>query len=628
MVKGILYKYMPTNNSNIDQNALIPTANAGNTPVAPIAPGGTGLLNNGMATSATSQAIQNAPLGQTQASPVPIANPAANTNTQAPTNLANGLSPDDPSNKFNTATGSLNDKYKGIHNTLQNSGTPVPDTSGPANAAITSVTPPPTPPPYDSTKADQVIADDKAHAQYLADYTAGQQSPSQAETLTQHYSEMVNNLGIPAINTQLINMKNVIDGSEQDIRNEITKAGGLATESQVLAMTAARNKTMIQNYNNLLQTRDDMYKQVDTMIGLDEKDRDYAKQQIDDKLGFDQKQIEFADKALTNAQDSLNNSGKLYGWDAILKAALATGDPHAVARINSTMGDGFDLETMSKVANGELTHIQLANGSDVMVDKAGNIVKTIGAADASKATKDALQITGMRLDNAKKAADLAGGSGDKLQQKLEQDYRSILVKEVSSRSGTLGTEDAKVAQANHLASLINQYYDPATGNYNVPKSQYGELVLGLAGMISKTGTPTDSQVDNINQRTGKGDLLGALTYITGAPQNGTTQEVLKNLVDSIDRQAQTAVQNREAGLKVLRGLAPTDLEQSRKDALEANTLVPYTGIQKKGGDKNITTEHLSNAKINGLTVNIPGIGNWTAPDTKTLEAFKKDHGIQ
>jgi hypothetical protein len=44
--------------------------------------------------------------------------------------------------------------------------------------------------------------------------------------------------------------------------------------------------------------------------------------------------------------------------------------------------------------------------------------------------------------------------------------------------------------------------------------------------------------------------------------------------DSIQRQGQTAVENRQAAIKYLQGLAPTELDPSRREALEANTLVP------------------------------------------------------
>lgn len=177
------------------------------------------------------------------------------------------------------------------------------------------------------------------------DYAKAMSSQSQGETLVQQYQDFTNQLGIPALNTQLMNMKNIIDGTETDIRNEVTKAGGFATDSQVLAMTNARNKTMIQNYNNLLQTRSDMQAQVTTMVGLAEQDRTFANQQIDRQLNFDQAQVTFADKALTNAQSSIQQSIANYGAASVLKQAQATGDPTAVARINQTMGNGFDLAT-------------------------------------------------------------------------------------------------------------------------------------------------------------------------------------------------------------------------------------------------------------------------------------------
>lgn len=184
-----------------------------------------------------------------------------------------------------------------------------------------------------------------ATQKYTDDYNKAMSSQDQGKSLVDQYTEFTNQLGIPALNTQLMNMKNVIDGTEDDIRNEVTKAGGFATDSQVLAMTNARNKTMIQNYNNLLQTRSDMQQQVQTMVGLAAQDREYAFKQIDRQLNFDQAQVTFAEKALTNAQSSIQKSIDTYGAVNVLKQALATGDPTAVSRINQTMGGGFDLQT-------------------------------------------------------------------------------------------------------------------------------------------------------------------------------------------------------------------------------------------------------------------------------------------
>lgn len=319
---------------NFTGTGLNPNASAGTTTSA-IAP----------APTPAAPAIANA--GTPQAVTTPTSTPTTPT-TPLASNPANALAPDDPGNQYNTSTGQLNDKYKGTLQNLQQSGTQPPTTPGAASAAVQQNTPAPQPPPYNPVKADTIIADDQAHAQFLSDYTQSQQSQAQTETLAQTYSDLSNQVGLPALNTQLINMRQVIDGTEDDIRNEISKSGGFASESQIMALATARNKSIIQNYNNLLQTRDDMQKQVDTMIGLSKQDRDYAKQQIDDKLNFDQKQIEYSDKAVSNAQEALNSMQKSEGWDGIYKAAMASGDPSAIARINSTMGNGFNLFSMAQ----------------------------------------------------------------------------------------------------------------------------------------------------------------------------------------------------------------------------------------------------------------------------------------
>lgn len=167
-----------------------------------------------------------------------------------------------------------------------------------------------------------------------------------------------------------------------------------------------------------------------------------------------------------------------------------------------------------------------------------------------------------------------GTTSSKQQNALEQQYRQVLLKEVSNRSGGVGLQDAKVNQAIHLKALLDQYKDK-NGNYNVPESQYAELAMGLAGLISGTNAVSESAREAIMQKTASGDFKGAITYITGTPQKGTTQAIIKNLADSIDRQGSVAEDLRDQGVKFLKGLAPTELDQSRLDALNKESLASY-----------------------------------------------------
>lgn len=188
--------------------------------------------------------------------------------------------------------------------------------------------------------------------------------------------------------------------------------------------------------------------------------------------------------------------------------------------------------------------------------------------------------------------DVVGSSAN--QQKLEAQGRAVIEKELSNRSGGLGLQDAKVNQAIHLKTLFDQYkttvqvpnktnYGTPAGGfhaetvYNIPATQYAEVAMGLANLLSGTSQVSDSAREAILQKTAKGDINGAITYITGSPQNGSTQEVFRNLKDSIDRQGATSEQLRQTYIDNLTQLLPTDLNADRRASLLAgSSLNSYT----------------------------------------------------
>ncbi len=181
--------------------------------------------------------------------------------------------------------------------------------------------------------------------------------------------------------------------------------------------------------------------------------------------------------------------------------------------------------------------------------------------------------------SGKAKADSLNGTSDKVQQQLEQQARGVLAKEFSSRSGTYGLNDAKVSQANKLAALFNQSYDPKTGNYNINAQQYGELAQGLASLVSNSpGGGSDADVASIKAATAKGDWNKVYTYVTGSPANGSSQEIINSLANSVQREAQQAEQDRQVDENKLVGLLPTDLDPARKQALIANASIPFIGI--------------------------------------------------
>lgn len=368
--------------------------------------GGYGLSTGSSAASPTPSTpapAPNAPITTSQPNPATTAiNPPTATTTPYNYNTGKPLAPGETqpttNNKGEPIAQDLSAKYNTALSNAKNSGTTAPQSAGNGSAGVQSNLPTPPPTPYDSTSTDATLADNEAHQQLLSDYAASQSSPAQTESLTQTYQDLSSQLGIPALDTQLINTKAIIDGTEQDIRDEVSKAGGFATNSQVLALTDARNKTMITNYNNLLQTKQDAEQNLTTMMDLTEKDQAYAQQQITNKLNFDQQQITYADKALTNAQSALTTMQKSEGWDGIYKAALATGDPQAVQRINSIMGNGFDLATMAKTDAAATAQTTAKNALDLTKENA-DIANTY--ANTAKTKADT-------ITSAQKAAEDAG----------------------------------------------------------------------------------------------------------------------------------------------------------------------------------------------------------------------------
>lgn len=71
------------------------------------------------------------------------------------------------------------------------------------------------------------------------------------QSLQQQYDQLSQQNNLPKLNAELMNYQNIMNGTQDDISAEITAAGGTATQSQVLAMTSARNTVILKQYNAL-----------------------------------------------------------------------------------------------------------------------------------------------------------------------------------------------------------------------------------------------------------------------------------------------------------------------------------------------------------------------------------------
>lgn len=159
---------------------------------------------------------------------------------------------------------------------------------------------------------------------------------NQRTSLRDEYSKMLKDTGIQQIDLELVDMKNVIEGSEEDLRTEITKAGGFATESQIQALTNSRNKQLIKNYNRLVDTRNAKEKYLETSIGLEQADRASADQRFNSMFNMGVQIANMQQQMQTNARNQMQWLATNVGFDGLFDSTK--GDPYYMSLVEQTLG--------------------------------------------------------------------------------------------------------------------------------------------------------------------------------------------------------------------------------------------------------------------------------------------------
>lgn len=163
-------------------------------------------------------------------------------------------------------------------------------------------------------------------------------SPATTQSFSDQYQQLVQAQGIPALQTQLMNVNNIMNGTEDDIRSEITAAGGFATNSQVEALTAARNKTLLTQANSLqsqLQLKQDYVNQI---MQFSQADRADVEKQVDQKLGLTTQLSDLEDKMNNAAKSNYQSIVSRIGYSGL--AASLKNDPQQQEKAEELLGLG------------------------------------------------------------------------------------------------------------------------------------------------------------------------------------------------------------------------------------------------------------------------------------------------
>jgi hypothetical protein len=248
------------------------------------------------------------------------------------------------------------ERYRGAFRQGAPAGTDL-DSPGSARGAVQGALPA-TQEPTTVDYMAQAAATDPFFTQMMTTWQEEMSDRNQRQSLTSVYQSLMQNSGLQALDTELMDMKKVIEGTEDDLRNEITKAGGFATESQVLALTNSRNKQLVKNYNTLLETRNQKEQYVNTLIGLEQQDRRDADSRFDQMMNFSFKMMDYRDKMADNARNAYNKIVDKVGYNGLLE--MAGGDPYYESMIEQTMGFGQGgLKQLASLPLGEEEQLNL-----------------------------------------------------------------------------------------------------------------------------------------------------------------------------------------------------------------------------------------------------------------------------
>ena len=163
-----------------------------------------------------------------------------------------------------------------------------------------------------------------------------QTQQSLSELWQQTGEEFDKQTGIARPDIALMDINRIMEGTEDDIRDEISNAGGFATESQVQALTGARNKTLLKQatyLSNVLQAKNDY---VDRVVSLTQADRKQVSDDLDRKLGISKTLFDMSQSMTNAAKDNYKMIVDSVGWEGL--AQSMSGNKAQMAKVEKLFG--------------------------------------------------------------------------------------------------------------------------------------------------------------------------------------------------------------------------------------------------------------------------------------------------
>lgn len=253
-------------------------------------------------------------------------------------------------NALGQAQQSLKNKYQGGLSSAQASGVDSPTSTG-AGAAMVQKNLPPTPPTQEETikgltpPTTPAVTDffgTNEGVQQIAQSTLDFLSPPAVKD--EMFNQMQKIVGeqntLSSEQLSLMNMKNIMQGTPDDIRTEVTKANGFATESQVQAMAVSRNSVLLKQASFLQDQMQYQQGLIANDTSLLNFEKDMANTQFNQRMSVMQYQQQNVKDMRNAALDSFKTIVSALGYDGAY--AAYQNNPQQLAAIGHISGLGAD----------------------------------------------------------------------------------------------------------------------------------------------------------------------------------------------------------------------------------------------------------------------------------------------
>lgn len=325
------------------------------------------------------------------------------------------------------------------------------------------------------------------------------QTQSYQEEFAKAFADTTNPAGTPGESLsqeqlQYMNIKNIMDGTEDDIRQEITTAGGFASESQVQALTATRNKVLLKQANVLQQSMQLKQDYVDQLMQFSQLDRKDVEDQVDRQIGLTEKLADITDKMNNAAKSNYQQIVSNVGYSGL--AAALQGSPQQMAQAETVLG----------LAPGAL--------SDKAFVGQGDAGKILGSASTGYFTYDPLTGETKPIGGGSKSNGSGGTSykAGQLTQLLQSQGKQTDDATLSALWKQVGGQGNYVNDTTHNSQIYSSLTGQA-GNGNIPTltgkplNDTQSTTLGYAQRLNDANT-TISELGS--QFTGLSSYLGAM----------------------------------------------------------------------------------------------------------------------